>query len=216
VVAQVLTMFLTVLILVDPFGLVPLYLSLTGGLDARAKRRTMFRSVGTALVVLLFFIIAGKTILAFLGVRPGSFYIAGGVLFFIISLDLLLGHPQRTKTSEREHDREDSSVFPLGVPILAGPGTITTIIIYSAETTNPVFTGLVLAGSVILSLAICLGAMLASEQILRLLRQTGVSVIQRLMGLILSALAVQFIYDGLVKLGIVNLTALGAGSMIGA
>ncbi|TVR72218.1 MAG: NAAT family transporter [Spirochaetaceae bacterium] len=202
--SQLFTLFLTVLILVDPLGLVPVFLSLTQGMDARHRRKTMFKSVLVALFILTIFIVAGEGILIFLGILPGSFYIAGGILFFIISLDLLLGHPQRTKTSRREKDhRDDPSVFPLAVPILAGPGTITTIIIYSVETPDTYLTGVLLFLSVAASLGICLITMAASDHILRLLRETGVSVLQRLMGLILSALAVQFIYDGLVRLNIV-------------
>ena len=202
--AQIFTIFFTVLILVDPIGLIPIFLALTQEMKPRERRKTMVKSVTVALFVLTFFIVAGEAILRFLGIMPGSFFIAGGILFFIISLDMLLGHRQRTKTSRREMEhREDYSVFPLAVPILAGPGTITTIIIYSVETSDPVFTGFVLFLSAVASLAVCLVAMAASDQILKLLRETGVSVVQRLMGLILSGLAIQFIYDGFIKLGII-------------
>ncbi len=202
-VAQISTIFLTVIILIDPLGLIPIFISLTQDMQPRDRRKTMFKSVTVALGILTFFIVAGERILDFLGILPGSFFIAGGILFFIISLDLLLGHRQRTKTSRREMEqREDSSVFPLAVPILAGPGTITTIIIYSVEASDPLVISLILFGAVVTALSICLITMAGSDHILRLLRETGVSVVQRLMGLILSALAVQFIYDGLVKLGV--------------
>ncbi len=204
-VAQITTIFLTVLILIDPLGLIPVFISLTQDLSPEGRRKTMYKSVTVALIILTFFIIAGERILDFLGILPGSFFIAGGILFFIISLDLLLGHRQRTKTSRREKTKpEDSSVFPLAVPILAGPGTITTIIIYSVESADPLLTALILFGAVVTGLAVSLIAMAGSDYILKVLRETGVSVVQRLMGLILSALAVQFIFDGLVKLGIVN------------
>ncbi len=201
--AQIITVFLTVLILIDPLGLIPIFISLTQDMSSRERKKTMVKSVTVAFFILSFFIVAGERILQFLGIMPGSFFIAGGILFFIISLDLLLGHRQRTKTSRREMEqREDYSVFPLAVPILAGPGTITTIIIYSVESADPLFTALVLFGAVITALSVSLVTMAASDQILKLLRETGVSVVQRLMGLILSALAVQFIFDGLVKLGV--------------
>lgn len=204
-VAQAVTIFLTVLILVDPIGLIPIFLTLTREMSPSGRRKTMLKSVATACFVLTVFIVAGEGILSFLGILPGSFFIAGGILFFIISLDLLLGHRQRTKTSRREMDqREDCAVFPLGVPILAGPGTITTIIIYSVEASDPLFTATVLFLSVVSSLGVCLVVMAASDHILKILRETGVSVVQRLMGLILSGLAVQFIYDGFIKLGIIG------------
>ncbi len=203
--AQVFTVFLTVLILIDPIGLIPIFLSLTDGMERERRRKTKVKSLLVAFFILAFFIVAGETILTFLGILPGSFFIAGGILFFIISLDLLLGHRQRTKTSRRESEpREDYSVFPLAVPILSGPGTITTILIFSVESTDTYFTAGILLLAVAVALFVCFITMSASTVILRVLRETGVSVIQRLMGLILSALAIQFIYDGLIKLNIVG------------
>ncbi len=130
---EILTIFLTIFIVADPLGLIPVFLSLTGHMDAHKKRNTILKAVLTAFTVLALFILAGRDILTFLGIKPGSFYVAGGVLLFIVSLDLLLGHRQRTKTSERERDAEDIFIFPLGIPILAGPGTITTILLFASE-----------------------------------------------------------------------------------
>jgi multiple antibiotic resistance protein len=158
-----------------------------------------------AFVVLCVFIFTGNAILRFLGIQPGSFFIAGGILLFIASLDLLLGKPGRTKTSEeaRVQEREDVSVFPIAIPMLAGPGTITTILLYVSEEKNPLFILPTLVGSVALSLACACLTMYLSSFFLKLLGRTGVSVIERIMGIVLTALSVQFVYDGLVKLGIV-------------
>ncbi len=158
-----------------------------------------------AFIVLCLFIFTGSAILKFLGIQPGSFFIAGGILMFIISIDLLLGRPGRTKMSGREaaEDREDVSIFPLAIPMLAGPGAITTVLLYVSEDKLPPFIPLILAVAVALSLAMAAGTMLLSTFFLRVLGRTGVSVIERLMGIVLTALSVQFVYDGLLKLGII-------------
>ena len=113
--------------------------------------------------------------------------------------------PGRTKTSGREagEEREDVSIFPLAIPMLAGPGAITTVLLYVSEDTLQPFIPFVLAGSVALALAMAGITMLLRSFFLRVLGRTGVSVIERIMGIVLTALSVQFVYDGLLKLGVV-------------
>jgi len=202
--SQVVTIFLAVFIVVDPFGVVPVFIALTADFPARKKRLTIRRAVVVAFAVLCVFIFTGNAILRFLGIQPGSFFIAGGILMFIVSIDLLLGKPGRTKTSGEEHgeEREDVSIFPLAIPMLAGPGTITTILLYVSEDKSPGFILPVLVGSVVLALVIAGVTMRLSSFFLRVLGRTGVSVIERIMGIILTGLSVQFVYDGLLKLGV--------------
>jgi multiple antibiotic resistance protein len=159
-----------------------------------------------AFVVLCVFIFTGNAILRFVGIQPGSFFIAGGILMFIVSIDLLLGKPGRTKTSAdaEEEDREDVSIFPLAIPMLAGPGTITTILLYVSEVQMPGYILPVLVGSVVFALAVAGLTMLLSSFFLRILGRTGVSVIERIMGIVLTGLSVQFVYDGLVRLGVLG------------
>jgi multiple antibiotic resistance protein len=204
-ISEIVTIFLAVFIVVDPFGIVPVFISLTGGLTAARRHSTILKAVVVAFVVLCLFIFTGSAILRFLGIQPGSFFIAGGILMFIISIDLLLGRPGRTKTTGREagEEREDVSIFPLAIPMLAGPGAITTVLLYVSEDTLPPFIPLILAGSVALALAMAAGTMLLSSFFLRVLGRTGVSVIERIMGIVLTALSVQFVYDGLLKLGMI-------------
>ncbi len=204
-VSEIITIFLTVFIVVDPFGIVPVFISLAADFSPRRRTATILKALSVALVVLCVFIFTGNAILRFLGILPGSFFIAGGILLFIASLDLLLGRPGRTKTSgaRGQEEREDVSVFPLAIPMLAGPGTITTILLYVSEEKNPLFILPALVGSVALSLAAAGVTMYLSTFFLRVLGRTGVSVIERIMGIVLTALSVQFVYDGLVKLKIV-------------
>lgn len=195
----------TVLIVIDPLGAVPLFISLAHDLDEAQKRRTIRSAILIAFVVLALFIVVGKYILRFLGIMPGAFYVAGGVLFFFIAIDMLFGQAKRAKTSSDEEPEEDGpssiAVFPLAIPLIAGPGMITTIMLYSAGNYEPLSTMAMLFGAVVIALAAMFVALSASGLILRALGKTGVSVIERIMGLLLSGLAVQFVYDGLAKLG---------------
>jgi multiple antibiotic resistance protein len=202
--SQVITVFLAVFIVVDPFGIVPVFISLTAGFPARRKRATILKAVAAAFAVLCLFIFTGSAILRFLGIQPGSFFIAGGILMFIVSMDLLLGKPGRTKTSGEEagEGRDDVSIFPLAIPMLAGPGAITTILLYASEDPIPGFMLPVLLGSAALALSLAGVTMFLSSFFLRVLGKTGVSVIERIMGIVLTGLSVQFVYDGLLRLGV--------------
>jgi multiple antibiotic resistance protein len=203
--SEIITIFLAVFIVVDPFGIVPVFISLTAGMPRPRRLATILKSVAIAFIVLCVFIFAGGPLLRFLGIHPGAFFVAGGILLFITSIDLLLGRLGRTKTSGQEGgaEREDVSIFPLAIPMLAGPGAITTILLYGSQGREALFIFPVLVGSVALALAIAGLTMWASTFFLRVLGKTGVSVIERLMGIVLAGLSVQFVFDGLVKLRVI-------------
>jgi multiple antibiotic resistance protein len=204
-IGEIVTVFVAVFIVVDPLGIVPVFISLTPGFSPAKRNKAILTSIVIAFAVLCLFALTGNIILRLLGIQPGAFFIAGGVLLFIVSIDLLFGRPSRTKISSEgtELERDDIAVFPLAIPMLAGPGTITTILLYvSGEGTG----GYTLP-MLIVSIALALGAagvtMRLSSYFLKVLGRTGVSVIERIMGILLSGLSVQFVYDGLLKLGII-------------
>ena len=201
---EIFTIFFTIFIVIDPLGLIPVFLALTGEQSRQERRNTILKSVLTAFFVLALFILFGRDILSFLGILPGSFFIAGGILLFVTSLDLLLGHRQRTKISDIVQEKDDVSIFPLGIPMLAGPGTITTILLFVSESKDRFFVESVLFGSVIVTLLTAVVTMFLSGLFLKIFKKTGVSIIQRIMGILLSGLAVQFIYEGFVKLKILG------------
>lgn len=213
-VREIVTTFTAIFIVVDPFGIVPFFISLTAGFDGPRRRRTIAKASLIAFVVLLLFIFAGSAILRFLGIHPGSFYIAGGILLFLVSIDLLFGKPGRTKTAPQEpgaapppvEQRDDVSIFPLAVPMLAGPGTITTILLYVSAGRGPVEIS-VLTACVAAAIACAALTMSLSAAFLRVLGRTGVSVIERIMGILLAGLSVQFVYDGIVRLGLLGASA---------
>ena len=204
-------MLFTMFIVVDPFGLVPIYIGLTARLDEADKIRTIRKAVSIAFVVLAFFVFAGKLVLSMLRIQPGSFFIAGGIMLFIVSLEMLFGQATKSKVSTQETAAEDDgeertsvAVFPLAIPMLAGPGAITTILLFTgSEKATPTVLGMLLT-SVLLTLAAAAAAMRASSFVLSTLGRTGVSVVERIMGLLLSGMSVQFVYDGLTKLGVLG------------
>jgi multiple antibiotic resistance protein len=205
-VSEIVTVFIAMFIVVDPLGIVPVFISLTAGFSQRKMIVTIAKSTIIAFIVLCLFILTGNLILRFIGIQPGSFFIAGGILLFLVSMDLLLGKPGRTKTSARgaSGEREDVSIFPLAIPMLAGPGTITTILLYVSEGRAPSFILPVLIGSAALTIGLAALSMFLSGFFLRVLGKTGVSVVERIMGILLAGLSVQFVYDGLLKLGIIG------------
>ena len=208
--------FFTMLIVVDPIGLVPLYIGLTSRIQPERKRGVIRKAIAVSFLVLLFFVLLGKYILSLLHIDPGSFFIAGGIMLFIIALEMLFGKPSHSKVSEKEHteplhyDAKSIAIFPLAIPMLAGPGALTTIILYAGSYTSggrefsfPEI-AVMLIVAIIFVLAIAALALRASDYILRILGETGVSVMERIMGLLLAGLSVQFVYDGIVRLGFIT------------
>jgi multiple antibiotic resistance protein len=211
-----LPVFFTIFIVLDPIGMVPLYIGLTSHIPRERRKGIIRKAVFISFGVLVFFVVLGNHILGLLRIDPGAFYIAGGIMLFIISLDMLFGRPSKSKISERERSDPPSesgggdegisvAVFPLAIPMLAGPGTITAIILFTGRgDVNP----LVMTGMLLVSLAVVLGivwaALSASDFILRFLGTTGVSVFVRIMGLLLSGMSVQFVYDGMARLGLIS------------
>jgi multiple antibiotic resistance protein len=201
---ELIPIFITLFIVIDPLGIIPVYLSLSHTLTGPEKKRAILKSILTAFTVFTLFILIGRQILAFLGIQPGSFFIAGGILLFLISLDMLFGTPRRTKTSGHEEERTDIAVFPLGIPLIAGPGTITTIMLYASQATDTLYITASLFAVIILVLLLTAITMFLSSFFLKILTRTGVTVIERIMGIILSGLSIQFIYNGLLMLGLIN------------
>ena len=204
------------LIVVDPIGLVPLYIGLTSRILPEKKKGIIRRALFVSFLVLLGFVFLGKYILALLHIEPGSFFIAGGIMLFIVALEMLFGKPSHSKVSEKEHSdpAHDSAkhiaIFPLAIPMLAGPGALTTIILYAGsynsggrEYGSPEIS-VMLVIAIVLVLAITAISLRASDYILKILGETGVSVMERIMGLLLAGLSVQFVYDGMVRLGFLS------------
>jgi multiple antibiotic resistance protein len=194
---------------IDPLGCIPFYSGLTADMDARQKRRTLWRALVVAFCVLAAFTWFGSELLELFGITVNAFRIAGGVIFFGIGLDMLQSQPRRWRTginrayardreeSEELDEIEDPSITPIAIPLLAGPGSITTVMVLRPQIEGP--TGALLVTAAVLVILIATGLILAgADRVLARLGRTGLRIVEKLMGLLVTVIAVQLIIDGLV------------------
>lgn len=190
----------TIFFVVDPPGVVPLFITMTKG-DTKAHRsRTARRACLTAACTLATFAAGGQFLFAHLGISLGAFKVAGGILLFLLAVDLLRAEPTRQRTTPEETregvEMQDVSVFPLGTPMLAGPGAIATVMVLVARAETRPQRGVVFA-SIAFTCFIAWVLLLSANRIERTLGKTGMNVLHRIMGLILAATAMQFVIDGI-------------------
>jgi len=188
----------TFLVVIDPPGVVPIFAGLTRGANPVHRRAMAIRSAVIAWAILLFFALLGKPMLRALGISLASFRIAGGIMLFFIALDMVF-EKRTQRREERAHSvegAEDISVFPMAIPMIAGPGSIATamLMVSRADTLSDV--GIVLAAMTAVIL-LTLVALLAAAPLMRLAGERIEAMITRLLGVILAALAAQFVIDGL-------------------
>lgn len=193
-----LTAFVTLFVVIDPIGLAPIFIALTPGQSGAERRRIGARSLVIAAVLLTLFGLTGDAILSAIGISISAFRIAGGLLLFLTALDMLF--ERRTERREGQADGDqpshDPSVFPLAMPLLAGPGALATMILLMGEA--PGIGHLVMVNLVMLSvLAIAMVLFVVATPLAHALGRTGVMVVTRLLGMLLAALSVQFVIDGL-------------------
>ncbi|MGP7795820.1 MarC family protein [Sphingomonas sp. CLY1604] len=192
---------ITFFVVIDPPGCAPIYAGLSAGASAAQRRAMAIRAVGVASAILLVFALFGEPLLRGLGISLASFRIAGGIMLFLIALEMVF-----EKRTQRREDRaaevaadpevEDVSIFPMAMPMIAGPGSIATVMLLMARTNGIEATAVVLAAMATI-LLLTLVALLAAGPLMRLLGTRIEAVITRLLGVLLAALAVQFVMDGL-------------------
>lgn len=201
----ILTVFITIVTIVDPLGLIPVYLPIAERFPKKQHKQLILLSFSIAVTISTCFLFVGKYLFKYLEVHYNSIYIVGGILLFMIGLDMIYARPRRTKSSPEEQEEAMSSelkevaVFPLAIPLLSGPGTIACLIMFSSRH-NTVENYAVIFGAMLLALTIAAVAMLFSNKLLLIFGQTGLNVLDRVMGLILCALAVQFITNAVVAI----------------
>jgi multiple antibiotic resistance protein len=192
--------FVTLMVVVDPLGLAPIFAALTRGNSPRRKRALAVRGTVIGAGILFLFALAGDVLLQALGIGIPAFRIAGGALLFLLALDMIFARPSgmRSRTvREQEEDayEEDISVFPLAIPLIAGPGAITTVLLYTGGRSAPEVAAVL--GVLAVVLLLTLVSLLLAPRIMALFGETGANVISRVLGVLLAALAVQFVLDGL-------------------
>lgn len=207
--------FTSLFLIIDPPGLVPMFVALTSGMSAKARRAIAIRSCLVAAVLMALFLLAGEAVLNFVGISMPAFRIAGGVMLFLTALDMLFERRQSRRKARADNaqaesianadsssddddddDGHDPSVFPLAIPLIVGPGAITTIILL-ASTAQGAADFFAIAAVIGAILGIVLLSFLAAPFIERVLGDTGINVVTRVLGMLLAALSVQFILDGL-------------------
>lgn len=196
-----LSAFTTLFVAIGPVEVAAMFLALTPGVDAATKRRLAFIAAGVAAGVLLAFALGGIQLLSLIGVGLPAFRTAGGVLLLMTSAEMLLrrhtGLTSITPPEEMEAKQQpDIAVFPLAIPLTAGPGSMTAIVLLIGRAHTHLADGMVLL-ALLLNILLALAAMLMSQGLMRVLGLTGANVVARVSGILLAALAMQFIFDGL-------------------
>lgn len=189
-----------VLFVVDPVGVVPIFLAMTAGDSEEKIRNTARRACMVACALLLFFALFGGVIFKVFGISLGAFRVAGGILLLITALDMLRARPSETRTTPSEQQegekKEDVALVPLAMPLLAGPGAIATAMVLMARGGDSLLSAVPVLVAIILTFLTSYFVLRAAGFVQRVLKQSGVAILERVMGLILAAIAVQFIADG--------------------
>jgi multiple antibiotic resistance protein len=191
--------FTSLLAIINPLSAAPMYLALTQGYTPEHRRRTVRSAIVTAFLILLVFALLGGTIFQLFGITIDAFRIAGGILFFGIGMDMLQAKRSRVKATEEEEreaaTKEEVGVTPLGIPMITGPGAITTVMVLMTQATTVPRLAIVFA-AVVLVLGIAWATLAAAPRLVDFFGQTGLNVMTRIMGLLVTVIGVQFIVDG--------------------
>jgi len=197
----------SVFFLVDPFAVIPLFLAVTAD-DPRPERRGVARrACWTCTIVLVAFAIAGSLIFRAFGITLPAFKIAGGIILLQIGFDMLQARQSGQKVTAEEQqegaEKQDASIIPLGMPMLAGPGAISTVMVLVGES-HSMWQHIVVYATIVLTSYVSFLVLAGADGVRRFLGETGIRILMRLMGLLLVALAVQFVANGLIDFGLLK------------
>ena len=186
-------------IVVDPVAGIPVFLTITPNKDERERRALARRGCVIGCIIIIFFLAGGHQVLTYFGIQTPAVQICGGILLFVISLDLLYGRATGTEISSREarlaEAKQDISVTPLAIPILAGPGAIATSIIFAGRSTSLVEFGVLIIGAMTVFAATYLCLHWAGH-LNRIIGDLGMTILTRIMGLLIAFISVQYVIDG--------------------
>ena len=185
--------FSSLLTMVNPLGAVPTFLAVTRDQDATGRRRAAFRSAGVALGVLVLFAVAGTELFKLFGITLPAFRITGGILFFITSLPMLLGRADRDAEAQ---EGSDPTIVPLAVPLITGPGAISTVMVLMGQAPNRTAV-LLLLGAAALTMIVTALVLWGAPSLIRRVGPAGIELTTRLMGLFMAVIGIQFIIDGI-------------------
>jgi multiple antibiotic resistance protein len=193
---------LTLVVVIDPAGLVPVFISHAGHRSAAAQASIARRAIVIAGCVLLAFAVVGGPLLAYLGISVEALQIAGGILLFRIAVSMVFGEFRRETPEEEAEARtkEDISVFPLAIPLIAGPGALASVVILGIEAQRDVGRSALVLAAMAIVLVVAFLTLRTAPRIARLLGHTGINVVTRVLGLVLAGLAVQYVANGVIGL----------------
>mgnify|MGYP000927235335 CR=1 FL=1 len=184
--------------IINPLGVMPVFMTMTSDISEHQRRRTAFKAVSTAFMVLMLFAFTGQLLFKFFGISANGFRIVGGIIFFIMGYDLLQAKISKIRMDDEMVKKyvDDISITPLGIPIIAGPGAITNSIVLM-EDSQTLEQKAILIFTIILTLSITLIVLLSAGKLLKIIGPTGNKIMMKLMGLIMMVIAVEFFFAGL-------------------
>ena len=200
--AYMITAFVTLLVVIDPIAIAPLFLAMTPNMTSAQRERIARRAVLVAGLILVVFALAGEEMLDFIDISMPAFRVAGGILLFLTALDMLFERrtKRREDTTEADPDHEDPSVFPLAIPLIAGPGAIASVILLIGR--KPGGEGLLIVLTITAIVLFFMYVMLRlSSRLEQAMGKVAINVFTRIFGMLLAALSVQFVLDGLAEFG---------------
>jgi multiple antibiotic resistance protein len=197
----------SIFFLVDPFAAIGSFLAITSGVDSKRRKRMAFKASLTCFIVLTSFALAGQFIFSLFGIKLPAFEIAGGLILLLIGIDMLEAKrsPTQESTDETQEaaSKEDAGIVPLGIPMLAGPGAISSVMVLVGQAPSH-WQMFAIIGSIGITAFASYGVLNSADRLRRLLGETGIRILVRIMGLLLVALAVQFFVNGLTDLGVIT------------
>lgn len=198
---QLIKQFVVFFVVVEPVSLVPMFGALTRGGSIRYRRKMALKAAVLSAAILVVFALIGEYLLDALSITVDAFKIGGGLLLFMISVDMVFARDSGLRsTTVREQEeaqyREDISVFPLAFPLIAGPGALATVLLMIGDTRDNFVATLGMVGVILLVVLICLILLWTTPYVMRVIGRSGADVISRLLGVVLAALAVQYVSDG--------------------
>ena len=202
---EIIKIILAFMVLINPFSALTLFLDSTHGYSLNNHRKVARIACLTIFITISFFTLAGETLLKALGISIGSFQLAGGILVFLIALNMMNGEGNPVKPDQENFDVDHlhgapptmaAAVVPIAIPMMIGPGGISTVIIYSSQVTGILQVSAILIAGLFISL-FCYVALMAAGRISRLLGDTGLNIMSRIMGMLLAAVSIEIIVNGL-------------------
>ena len=194
-----LTAFVTMLVIVDPLGMLPMFTALTAGMSLTERRGVLRRAILTAFAIAIFFLLVGDAALRYMGVSVHAFAISGGILLFGTAMPMLFGNRgglQSAQQEEQGNPAPDVAIFPLAIPLLSGPGLMTSLLLLMAQARGQAMLTGALFVATVLVFALTWLAMWLGERVMARIGEAGAHVATRVLGVALAALAVQFVLNG--------------------